>query len=71
MKIDTKADVIVSNLTETFNVYIIDARTEHLIYMLEDIRTILMQILVLKRQEVEKSYVVLCSRIQAKLDKEK
>ena len=39
MKTHTKADVIMSNLAKTFNGYIINARTKHLIYMLEDIRT--------------------------------
>ena len=39
--------------------------------MLEDIRTALMQRLVMKRQEMEKTTSVLCPRIQAKLEKEK
>ena len=71
LKTYTKAVVIVNNLVETFNVYIINVRTKHLIYMLEDIRTTLMQRLVIKRQEMEKITFVLCLRIQAKLDKEK
>ena len=66
-KTDTKADVV-NNLVETFNGYIINARTKHLIYMLEDIRTTLMQRLVMKRQGMEKTTSVLCPRIQAKLD---
>ena len=49
LKTYTKADVIVNNLAETFNRYIINARTKHLIYTLEDIRTTLMQRLVMKR----------------------
>ena len=71
LKTDIKVDVIVNNLTETFNGYIINARTKHLIYMLEDIRTTLMQRLVMKRQGMEKTTSVLCPRIQAKLEKEK
>ena len=71
LKTDTKADVIVNNLAETFNGYIINARTKHLIYILEDIRTTLIQRLMMKRQEMEKTTFVLCLRIQAKLDKEK
>ena len=55
LKADTKGDVIVNILTETFNGYIINAKTKHLIYMLEDIRATLMQRLVLKGQEMEKS----------------
>ena len=70
-KTNTKDDVIVDNLAETFNGYMINARTEYLIYMLEDIITALMQRLVMKRQEMEKTTSVLCPRIQAKLDKEK
>ena len=69
MKTDTKSNVIIKNLTETFNGYIINARTKHMIYMSKDIITALMQRLVLKRQEMEKSYIVLRPRIQAKLDK--
>ena len=42
MKTHTKADVIMNNLVETFNGYIINARTKHLIYILEDIKTSLM-----------------------------
>ena len=70
LKTDIKGDVIVNNLVETFNGNIINARTKHLIYMLEDIRTSLMQRFVMKRQEMEKTTFVLCPRIQAKLDKE-
>ena len=71
LKTNTKADVIVNNLAKTFNEYIINARTKPLRYMLEDIRTILMQRLVMKRQAMEKTISVLSPRIQAKLDKEK
>ena len=63
MKTNTKADVIMNNLAETFNGYIINVRTKHLIYMLEDIKIALVQRLVLKRQEIKKSYVVVCPRI--------
>ena len=58
-----KVDAIVNNLVETFNGYIINARTKHLIYMSEDIITALMQRLVIKRQEMEKISTVLCLRI--------
>ena len=71
MKTKTKADVIMNNFVETFNNYIINARSNHLIYILEDIRTTLMQRLVLKRQEIEKCSTVVCPRIQAKLEIEK
>ncbi|KAL2943716.1 UDP-N-acetylglucosamine--N-acetylmuramyl-(pentapeptide) pyrophosphoryl-undecaprenol N-acetylglucosamine transferase [Bienertia sinuspersici] len=48
MKTESKADVITNNMAETFNGYIINARTKHLLYMLEDIRAALMQRLVKK-----------------------
>uniref|UniRef100_A0A803N241 PB1-like domain-containing protein n=1 Tax=Chenopodium quinoa TaxID=63459 RepID=A0A803N241_CHEQI len=44
-----KTDAITSNIAETFNGFIIQARTKHLLYMLEEIRTSLMQRLVVKR----------------------
>lgn len=71
MNTDTKVDVIVNNLAETFNGYIINARTKHLLYMLEEIRTALMQRLPLKRDEMAKSPGSICPRIQLKLDKAK
>ena len=49
LKTDTKADVVINNLAKTFNGYMINAMTKHLIYMLEDIITALMQRLVMKR----------------------
>ncbi|XP_057251346.1 uncharacterized protein LOC125491532 [Beta vulgaris subsp. vulgaris] len=67
----TKCDVVVSNMAETFNGYILGARTKHLIFMLEDIRTSLMQRLIAKREELEKYKGSICPRIQAKLEKEK
>ncbi|XP_056683534.1 uncharacterized protein [Spinacia oleracea] len=66
-----KTDAITSNIAETFNGYIIQARTKHLIFMLEDIKNNLMQKLVLKRQQMEKSTSILCPRIKQKLEKEK
>ena len=71
MKTQTKADVIMNNSIETFNGYIINARTNHLIYMLEYIITTPMQRLVLKRHNMEKSSAMVCPRIQAKLEIEK
>lgn len=66
-----KTDAITSNMAETFNGYIINARTKHLIYMLEEIRAALMQRLVQKRIEMQKCTSVLCPNIQKKLEKEK
>lgn len=38
LKTMSKCDVIVNNLAETFNGFILEARSKPLIYMLEDIR---------------------------------
>ena len=54
MNTTSKSDVIVNNMAETFNVYIVQARAKHLIYMLEDIRLALMERIVLKRTTMEK-----------------
>ena len=70
-KTHTKTDVIMNNLAETFNGYIINTRTKHLIYILENIITTLMYRLVLKRQEMDRSSDVESPRIQAKLEIEK
>ncbi|CAH9145075.1 unnamed protein product [Cuscuta epithymum] len=57
---NSKCDVIVSNMAETFNGYIINARAKHIIFMafmLEDIRGALMQRMVMKRQAMEKVWL--------------
>ncbi|XP_056686307.1 uncharacterized protein [Spinacia oleracea] len=66
-----RTNAITNNMAETFNGYIIQARTNHLIYMLEDIRAALMQRMVSKRQEIQKATSILCPRIQARLEDEK
>ncbi|XP_021771494.1 uncharacterized protein LOC110735614 [Chenopodium quinoa] len=66
-----KTNAITSNIEETFNRYIIQARTKHLLYMLEDIRAALMQRLVVKRQATMKVTLMLSPRIQSKLEAEK
>ncbi|CAH9096905.1 unnamed protein product [Cuscuta epithymum] len=71
IKASIRTDVITNNMVEIFNGYIINARTKHLIYMPEDIRTTLMQRLVLKREAMEKEDSKLCPRIQTKLESEK
>uniref|UniRef100_A0A803MIV1 PB1-like domain-containing protein n=1 Tax=Chenopodium quinoa TaxID=63459 RepID=A0A803MIV1_CHEQI len=42
LKTSIKTDAITSNMAETFNGNIINAKTKHLLYMLEEIRTALM-----------------------------
>ncbi|XP_021767368.1 uncharacterized protein LOC110731795 [Chenopodium quinoa] len=64
-----KSDAITSNMAETFNGYIINPRTKHLIYMLEDIRCALMQRLLQKRLEMQKCTSNLCPKIQIRLEK--
>lgn len=59
-----KCDAITNNMAETFNGYIINARTKHLLYMLEDIRGALMQTVCTKRQEMEKNLP--CSALESK-----
>ncbi|XP_021766110.1 uncharacterized protein LOC110730595 [Chenopodium quinoa] len=71
MSTETQVDVIMNNLAQTFNGYIINVRTKHLIYMLEDIRTALMQRLALKKIHMEKTSSKVCPRIQVKLEKAK
>ncbi|KAL2941560.1 hypothetical protein RDABS01_029910 [Bienertia sinuspersici] len=71
MSTSCKADVITSNLAETFNGYIIHARNKHLVDMMEDIRAQLMQRLVVKRKEMQQHTSLLCPRIQERLEKEK
>ena len=51
MKANTICDAIFSNMAETFNNYIIHARSKHLIDILEEIRTKLMKRLALKKEE--------------------
>ncbi|KAI3807078.1 hypothetical protein L1987_23000 [Smallanthus sonchifolius] len=67
---ETKTDVIVNNMAETFNGYIIQSRSKHIIHMLEDIRVSIMTRLS-KMQNQLSGNVMVCPRIQLKLDKEK
>ncbi|XP_021714772.1 uncharacterized protein LOC110682751 [Chenopodium quinoa] len=71
VKTTTKCNVILSNMAETWNGYIIHARNKHLIDMLEDIRAALMQRMVLKRNALEKWTNKICPRVTDKLEKEK
>ena len=58
-------------MAETFNNYIIRARSKHLIDMLEEIRTILMKRIVTKREEAQKCYGLICPKVLDLLEKEK
>ena len=67
----TKCDTIVSNMVETFNNYIMRARSKHLIDMLDDIRTMLIKRLVTKKEDAQKWVGSICPKILALLEKEK
>ena len=54
VKKESMCDVIVSNMVETFNNYIINARSKHLINILEEIKTLMMKRLVTKKEQVAK-----------------
>lgn len=71
MREDSKCDVIVNNMAETFNAYVVHARTKHLINMLEDIRMALTERIVVKRSIMEASEDDICPRIRSKVEKEK
>ncbi|XP_022033043.1 uncharacterized protein LOC110934163 [Helianthus annuus] len=72
LNIENKTDVIVNNMAETFNGFIIQSRSKHLIQMLEDIRLAVMTRLVTKFNDMSSKNVVVCPRVQRKkLDKDK
>ncbi|XP_074283786.1 uncharacterized protein LOC141608324 [Silene latifolia] len=60
-----------SNMAETFNAYIIEARSKHLIYMLEDIRSSMMERLAPRKPRWERKSLQRCPRVQDKLEEEK
>ncbi|KAJ1703320.1 hypothetical protein LUZ63_003099 [Rhynchospora breviuscula] len=64
-----KSDMVLNNLCEVFNKYILDARDKPIITMLEMIRTKLMRRLQVKRDELMKYKGLICPKIQKKLDK--
>ncbi|KAK9048549.1 hypothetical protein SSX86_032486, partial [Deinandra increscens subsp. villosa] len=68
---ETKADVVVNNMAETFNGFIIQSRSKHIIDMLEDIRLAIMSRLRTKAMEMESKSCVICPRIMDKLEKQK
>lgn len=62
-----KSDMILSNIAETFNAWILDARDKPIITMLEKIRRLVMERFQKKREEGQKLQVNICPRIQKKL----
>ncbi|KAK9075525.1 hypothetical protein SSX86_003849 [Deinandra increscens subsp. villosa] len=67
----TTSDVIVNNMAETFNGYILQSRSKHFIDMLEDIRIAIMKRLARTHQEILVKDFIVYPRIQMKLEKEK
>ncbi|WOK91784.1 hypothetical protein Cni_G00475 [Canna indica] len=64
-------EVVDNNQSECFNVYILKARTKPLIDMLEEIRTSVMQRIVLKREKILSWTNELCPRIKKILEQNK
>ncbi|KAF3954355.1 hypothetical protein CMV_020285 [Castanea mollissima] len=66
----SKSDLLVNNLSESFNLYILDARDKPIVTMIEKIRRKLMRRFQLKREGMSKLTGKICPKIQAKLDNE-
>ncbi|KAL4291181.1 hypothetical protein GQ457_14G014140 [Hibiscus cannabinus] len=64
----SKCDMLLNNLSECFNMVILEARDKPILTMLEIIRTKMMRRIVQKREEAEKYTGILYPRIQKKLD---
>ena len=64
-----KSDLIVNNLLECFNSYILDARDKPILTMLDTIRRKLMRRFQVNRASIVKMSGKLCSKIQIKVDK--
>ncbi|WOK97486.1 hypothetical protein Cni_G06194 [Canna indica] len=66
-----KCEVVMNNICETFNGYILRARSKPLIDMLEDIRCMLMARMHAKKEIMSKSNDDICPSIRKKLEKNK
>ena len=66
-----RTNLLVNNLSESFNSYIIDVRDKPLVAMMEIIRRKLMKRFQLKREGMMKYEGPICPRIQQKLEKNK
>ncbi|KAK8701738.1 hypothetical protein V6N13_020117 [Hibiscus sabdariffa] len=65
---NNKCDMLLNNLCESFNKFILDARDKPIITMLETIRTKIMQRIAKTKVEADKWSTILCPKIQKKLD---
>ncbi|KAL2244088.1 UNVERIFIED_CONTAM: hypothetical protein Sindi_0526800 [Sesamum indicum] len=68
--VHSKCDILVNNLCESFNNYILEARDKPIISMFEWIRTKLMSRLQLKREGMEKYGGSICPNILKKINKQ-
>ena len=64
------SDAILNNVCECFNAYILEARSKHIIDMLEDIRTALMERLYRKNVDIESAEKSsnICPKVRKKID---
>ncbi|KAH1123153.1 hypothetical protein J1N35_006313 [Gossypium stocksii] len=62
------SDMLVNNLSESFNKMILEARGKPILTMMETIRTKIMLLIVKKKEEADKWEGFLCPKIKKKLD---
>ncbi|XP_021859367.1 uncharacterized protein [Spinacia oleracea] len=67
----SECDCIDNNMNEVFNAYILSSRHKPIVTMLEDIRESLMERLHKKRDFIANKDIIICPRIQKRLEKEK
>ncbi|PPS09515.1 hypothetical protein GOBAR_AA11121 [Gossypium barbadense] len=61
-------DMLVNNLSESFNKMILEARRKPILTMIETVRTNIMLLIVKKKEEAEKWKGMLCPKIRKKLN---
>ncbi|KAG8488109.1 hypothetical protein CXB51_018508 [Gossypium anomalum] len=66
--IRSHSDILVNNLSESFNKMILEARGKPILTMIETVRTKIMLLIVKKKEEADKWKGTLCPKIMKKLD---
>ena len=66
-----KSDMLLNNIAETFNSFILEARDKPILTMLEMIRRLLMKRYVAKKEGMSKYNGPICPRIQTKIERAK
>ncbi|KHG22448.1 hypothetical protein F383_00458 [Gossypium arboreum] len=61
-------DMLVNNLSESFNKMIVETRGKPILTMMETIRTKIMLLIIKKKEEANKWKGMLCPKIKKKLD---